>query len=202
MADAGGTAMNRREFVCAAAGAALLAASGRLGAQGTRYDLVIRGGRVIDPSLRLDAVRDVGIAAGRIAAVEPAIARRGGRDARRARQARRARPDRHPHATRRATRKGRRCACATASRAGSTRARPGADNIDPVVAIAKAVAATGARARQHRPRRHPARRRHEGLGTRRRRRGARRDRAASRLRRRRQGAAVARPSSARTTSRC
>ncbi len=65
--------MNRREIVCAAARAALLAASGRLAAQGPRYDLVIRGGRVIDPSLRLDAVRDVGIAAGRIAAVEPAI---------------------------------------------------------------------------------------------------------------------------------
>jgi dihydroorotase len=64
--------MNRREFVCAAAGAALLAGR-RLGAQGARYDLVIRGGRVIDPSLRLDAVRDVGITAGRIAAVEPAI---------------------------------------------------------------------------------------------------------------------------------
>ncbi len=65
--------MNRREIVCAAARAARLAARGRLAAQGPRYDLVIRGGRVIDPSLRLDAVRDVGIAAGRIAAVEPAI---------------------------------------------------------------------------------------------------------------------------------
>jgi dihydroorotase len=65
--------MNRRDFTCGVANAALLAASGRVGAQATRYDLVIRGGRVIDPSLRLDAVRDVGIAAGRIAAVEPAI---------------------------------------------------------------------------------------------------------------------------------
>jgi dihydroorotase len=66
--------MNRREFVRAAASAALLSgAAGRLAAQGRRYDLVIKGGRVIDPSLRLDAVRDVGIAAGRIAAVEPAI---------------------------------------------------------------------------------------------------------------------------------
>jgi dihydroorotase len=34
------------------------------------FDLIIRGGRVIDPSLRLDAVRDIAIAAGRIAAVE------------------------------------------------------------------------------------------------------------------------------------
>src|SRR5262245_50332530 len=66
--------MNRREFVWAAASAALLSgAAGRLAAQGRRYDLVIKGGRVIDPSLRLDAVRDVAISAGRIAAVEPTI---------------------------------------------------------------------------------------------------------------------------------
>ncbi|HEY2286456.1 MAG TPA: hypothetical protein VGH88_12005, partial [Streptosporangiaceae bacterium] len=33
------------------------------------WDLVLRGGRVIDPESGLDAVRDVAIAAGRIAAV-------------------------------------------------------------------------------------------------------------------------------------
>src|SRR5690348_11776379 len=66
--------MNRREFVYGAAGAALAAAAGRLAAQPQRYDLVIKGGRVIDSSLKLDAVRDVGIAAGRVAAVEPSIA--------------------------------------------------------------------------------------------------------------------------------
>ena len=33
------------------------------------YDLVLAGGRVIDPESGLDAVRDVGIAAGRIAAI-------------------------------------------------------------------------------------------------------------------------------------
>lgn len=33
------------------------------------FDLVIRGGRVIDPETNLDAVRDVGVTAGRIAAV-------------------------------------------------------------------------------------------------------------------------------------
>jgi N-acyl-D-aspartate/D-glutamate deacylase len=33
------------------------------------YDLILRGGRVIDPETRLDAVRDVGIVDGRIAAV-------------------------------------------------------------------------------------------------------------------------------------
>jgi dihydroorotase len=65
--------MNRRDFVLAAASAALLSGARPLAAQGRRYDLVIKGGRVIDPSLRLDAVRDLGIAAGRIAAVEPTI---------------------------------------------------------------------------------------------------------------------------------
>ena len=33
------------------------------------WDLVLRGGRVIDPESGLDAVRDVAVAAGRIAAV-------------------------------------------------------------------------------------------------------------------------------------
>ena len=39
------------------------------GAQPATFDLVIRGGRVIDPETNLDAVRDVGITGGRIAAV-------------------------------------------------------------------------------------------------------------------------------------
>jgi dihydroorotase len=38
-----------------------------------QYDLVIRGGRVIDPANSLDAVLDIGIRAGRIAAIEPFI---------------------------------------------------------------------------------------------------------------------------------
>lgn len=64
--------MNRREFVYSTlAGAAALARSPLAGAQGVRYDLLIKGGRVIDPSRRLDAVRDVGIVGGRIAAVAP-----------------------------------------------------------------------------------------------------------------------------------
>jgi len=37
------------------------------------YDLLLKGGRVIDPRNNLDAVRDVAITAGRIAAVEAAI---------------------------------------------------------------------------------------------------------------------------------
>jgi len=40
-----------------------------LAAQRARFDLLIRGGRVIDPASRLDAIRDVVIAGGRIAAV-------------------------------------------------------------------------------------------------------------------------------------
>jgi dihydroorotase len=66
--------MNRRQFVCAAAGAAGAATFDRVRAAAATYDLVIRGGRVIDPSVGLDAVRDVAIAAGKIAAVDANIA--------------------------------------------------------------------------------------------------------------------------------
>jgi dihydroorotase len=38
-----------------------------------RYDLLLRGGHVIDPKNQLDAIRDVAIAQGRVAAVEPKI---------------------------------------------------------------------------------------------------------------------------------
>jgi dihydroorotase len=41
--------------------------------RGATYDLVIKGGRVIDPSLGIDAVRDVAIVGGRIAAVDANI---------------------------------------------------------------------------------------------------------------------------------
>jgi dihydroorotase len=65
--------MNRRQFVTTgAAGVALL---GRVrGAHAATYDLIIKGGRVIDPSMGLDAVRDIAIAQGRIAAVAENIA--------------------------------------------------------------------------------------------------------------------------------
>ena len=45
-----------------------------------RFDLVLRGGRVIDPSQSLDGVHDVGIRDGKIAAVLPAIEKRDGRE--------------------------------------------------------------------------------------------------------------------------
>jgi cytosine/adenosine deaminase-related metal-dependent hydrolase len=50
-----------------------LAFGSRVLAADARYDLVIKGGRVIDPSLRLDGIRDVGVVQGRIAAVESGI---------------------------------------------------------------------------------------------------------------------------------
>ena len=39
----------------------------------TPYDLVLKGGRVVDPAAGVDAVRDVAVRAGRIAAVEPEV---------------------------------------------------------------------------------------------------------------------------------
>ena len=41
-------------------------------------DLILRGGRVIDPACGLDATRDVGFAGGRVAAVAPRIAEKAG----------------------------------------------------------------------------------------------------------------------------
>lgn len=62
--------MNRRQFVSRAAlGAAVTRFPNVLAAKAVKYDLIVKGGRVIDPSRKLDAVRDVAIADGRIAAV-------------------------------------------------------------------------------------------------------------------------------------
>ena len=61
--------MNRRQILCAAAaGAAIIARVPNVRA--ATYDLLIKGGRVIDPSVGLDGVRDVAIAGGRIVAIE------------------------------------------------------------------------------------------------------------------------------------
>src|SRR5262249_10603097 len=65
------TMMNRRQFVCTGA-AALFAHVPK--ARAATYDLLIKGGRVIDPSAGLDAIRDVAIAGGKIVAVEADIA--------------------------------------------------------------------------------------------------------------------------------
>jgi dihydroorotase len=63
--------ISRRRFLYSAT-AGLSAFAGMSSARGfalDRHDLIIRGGRVIDPSVGLDAIRDVGISQGRIAAV-------------------------------------------------------------------------------------------------------------------------------------
>jgi dihydroorotase len=66
------TTISRRQFVQAAAAAAASFArvSRALAIPAAKYDLIIRGGRVIDPSSRLDAIRDVAISQGRIAAID------------------------------------------------------------------------------------------------------------------------------------
>ena len=63
--------MNRRQLVCMG-GAALFANVPK--ALAATYDLLIKGGRVIDPSVGLDAIRDIAIAGGKIVAVEANIA--------------------------------------------------------------------------------------------------------------------------------
>ncbi len=66
--------MNRRQFLTtttACAIPALVAHEEMRGA--SKYDLIIRGGRVIDPSRKLDAVRDVAISGGEIAAISAKI---------------------------------------------------------------------------------------------------------------------------------
>jgi dihydroorotase len=65
--------MNRRQFLCATAAAAAISAGVRDLSAAT-YDLLIKGGRVVDPSVGLDAIRDVAILAGTIAAIAPDIA--------------------------------------------------------------------------------------------------------------------------------
>ena len=64
--------ISRRQFCATAASAAILARAPNAFAQ-TNYELIIKGGRVVDPSVGIDAVRDVAISAGKIAAVAPNI---------------------------------------------------------------------------------------------------------------------------------
>jgi dihydroorotase len=63
--------LTRRAFL-AATGA--MACTPRRAFTAARYDLVIKGGRVLDPSRRIDRVADVGIAGGRIRTIETTIA--------------------------------------------------------------------------------------------------------------------------------
>jgi dihydroorotase len=63
--------LTRRAFLAVTA-IAPLARTSRVGA--ARYDVIVKGGRVIDPSQRVDRVADVAVRGGRIAAVQPNIA--------------------------------------------------------------------------------------------------------------------------------
>jgi dihydroorotase len=66
--------MNRRQFVCTATGAAaFVRVPDVFAAKAAKYDLIVKDGRVIDPSRKLNAIRDVAIADGRIAAIEANI---------------------------------------------------------------------------------------------------------------------------------
>ena len=69
--------MNRRQFVYATAASVVTFAS-RSTLLAADYDLIVKGGRVIDPSGRVNAIRDVAITGGRIAAVEADIAAEAG----------------------------------------------------------------------------------------------------------------------------
>jgi dihydroorotase len=65
--------LNRRQFFFVAGGTAALSRMPRVFGAPAKYDLLIKGGRVIDPSRKLNAVQDVAIAGGRIAAVHANI---------------------------------------------------------------------------------------------------------------------------------
>ena len=70
--------LNRRQLFRAAAGAAASTMVSRIpnvfAAAPAKYDVIVKGGRVIDPAAKLNAIRDVAIAGGRIAAVKANIA--------------------------------------------------------------------------------------------------------------------------------
>ena len=67
--------INRRRFLSTAtAGLSALAGVSERAFAADRHDLIIKGGRVIDPSAGLDAIRDVAISQGRIAAVRANLA--------------------------------------------------------------------------------------------------------------------------------
>jgi dihydroorotase len=61
--------INRRQFVSAATATFVCLPRG-LAATAVKCDLLIQGGRVVDPSRKLDAIRDVAIADGRIVVVQ------------------------------------------------------------------------------------------------------------------------------------
>lgn len=70
--------INRRQFISAATTAATLFRTPRaIAAQAKKYDLIVKGGHVIDPARKLDAIRDVALADGRIVAIDANITANG-----------------------------------------------------------------------------------------------------------------------------
>ena len=66
--------LTRRAFLHCAGAAGLAAAAGTRRLSAAKYDLLIKGGQVFDPAVHQVGVRDVGIAGGRITAVEASLA--------------------------------------------------------------------------------------------------------------------------------
>ena len=62
--------LRRTCFFAAALSAFLFATCAQPQAQSSRYDLLIKGGHVIDPANHVDGVMDVAVSGGKIAAVE------------------------------------------------------------------------------------------------------------------------------------
>src|SRR5437867_13414589 len=69
--------MDRRNPACRTACATFFLTASLL--SGQTYDLLIKGGHVIDPANRIDGVMDVAVSGNRIARVAPAIAASEGR---------------------------------------------------------------------------------------------------------------------------
>jgi dihydroorotase len=70
-----GDKLTRRRFLSAAAAGAALASVGRISRLAAAdHDLLIKGGRVIDPSRRFDQAADVAIKGGKVSAIQPNIA--------------------------------------------------------------------------------------------------------------------------------
>ncbi len=61
--------INRRQFVCAAASTTAVMLARTTHPFAASYDLIIKGGWVVDPSVHLNAISDVAIAGGRIEAI-------------------------------------------------------------------------------------------------------------------------------------
>ena len=61
--------INRRQFVCAAASTTAVMLARTTHPFAASYDLIIKGGRVVDPSVHLNAIRDIAISGGRIEAI-------------------------------------------------------------------------------------------------------------------------------------